>query len=527
MNPSSPRRSLSRRQAAVLVTGAALYALLFALGSQIEQTGSVSAGRTALRFACALPAALAALLLLLGRVLPACRLRPEADARPFRTGAAFLLLFACYVPMFLIQYPGSFGYDVLQQALQAAHDAYNTFHPLLHTLLLRFCVALYPLLDSFERCMAVCSLIQMLGVAWCFAMLCASLSRSCSRRAAHIALAFFALYPSHMAFASAYTKDVLFAACFALFLALCLEQMRLGRLDMPHACVMLLCGVLSCLLRNNMIYAVAAWCVLLLPLCRRLPRLAVCAALVLVLSLGAQAALVRLTHAEKGPVREMLSVPAQQLARVRVYAGDQLSDAERAQMDALFDERIDYARYDPTLADPIKDRIRSAAVLGDLPGAARLWLSLGARFPGLYLDAFLNLALPSLYPYAHYAVTSPYIEVGDCVEGLTKAWALPRIVQPRRFAGVRQWLNDHLFLTGADDIPLVRWLFNIGLVFWLLLLSALDALYTGDGRRLAVLLLPLLLWGTLLLGPVMQGRYAYPFFCILPLLLLRPRSDRA
>ena len=117
--------------------------------------------------------------------------------------------------------------------------------------------------------------------------------------------------------------------------------------------------------------------------------------------------------------------------------------------------------------------------------------------------------------------------MGDCVEGLTKAWALPRIVQPRRFAGVRQWLNDHLFLPGADNIPLVRWLFNIGLVFWLLLLSALDALYTGDGRRLAVLLLPLLLWGTLLLGPVMQGRYAYPFFCILLLLLLRPRSDRA
>ena len=54
MNPSSPRRSLSRRQAAVLVIGAALYALLFVLGSQIEQTGSVSAGRTALRFAGAL-----------------------------------------------------------------------------------------------------------------------------------------------------------------------------------------------------------------------------------------------------------------------------------------------------------------------------------------------------------------------------------------------------------------------------------------------------------------------------------------
>ena len=35
-------------------------------------------------------------------------------------------------------------------------------------------------------------------------------------------------------------------------------------------------------------------------------------------------------------------------------------------------------------------------------------------------------------------------------------------------------------------------------------------------------LLPVLLWGTFLLGPVMAGRYIYPFVCALPVLAARP-----
>ena len=42
--------------------------------------------------------------------------------------------------------------------------------------------------------------------------------------------------------------------------------------------------------------------------------------------------------------------------------------------------------------------------------------------------------------------------------------------------------------------------------------------YFGRWRRFAVALLPVLLWGTYLLGPVMAGRYAYPFVCALPVL---------
>ena len=76
-------------------------------------------------------------------------------------------------------------------------------------------------------------------------------------------------------------------------------------------------------------------------------------------------------------------------------------------------------------------------------------------------------------------------------------------------------------IAGADGIPVVRWLFNTGAVYWLLLLLVLYDLYGGRYDRFALSLLPVMLWGTLLLGPVMQGRYLYPFSCVLPLFAAR------
>ena len=67
-----------------------------------------------------------------------------------------------------------------------------------------------------------------------------------------------------MAFASNCTKDGLFSACFALFFALCFEEVNLGGLTKRRAALKLVAGTLACLLRNNMIYAIAVWTIVLL-----------------------------------------------------------------------------------------------------------------------------------------------------------------------------------------------------------------------------------------------------------------------
>ena len=143
----------------------------------------------------------------------------------------------------------------------------------------------------------------------------------------------------------------------------------------------------------------------------------------------------------------------------------------------------------------------------------------------MYLDAFLALALPSYYPYSEYRVAQPYLEIGMQPGALTAPFGQPPITQPRRFAEIREWLYKHIYMTGMDDVPVVRYLLNTGAVFWLILLFALYDLYTGRFERIAFMLLAGLLWGTFLLGPVMQGRYLYPFVCALPLFVFRRKRE--
>lgn len=506
----------------MLVTGggAAVYALLYALCSQIDETGFCRADEAVRRFLLALPAAFAVLLILFHAVLPLFDgKKGTQNEKPFPVFGAFFLIFLCYVPMFLIEYPGTFMYDTQAQTFQIATGEYSTHHPLLHTLLIRFCLSFYRLFQSYEKCAALYSLIQMVLLSGCFALICASVSRLRSRRAGYWTMAFFCLYPAHMAFASNCAKDVLFSGFFALFLAYSLEAVEQnGR---KHTAGLIISGTLACLLRNNMMYAMAVWLIVLLFMHNRAGRLLICGALSAALAFGVNAGLQRMTDAVPGRTSEMLSVPAQQLARARLYAEDRFTDEERAQMDALLPNEA-YKNYEPTLSNPIKNAIDERMMKENKGAVVKLWMDIGKKCPDVYLDAFLNLALPSLYPYSAYRCAEPYIETGMHFGVLSAPFGQPPIVQPGRFKALREALYEHIFSTGADDVPVLKWIFNSGLIYWLLLLFFLYSLYRGETARTAVLFLAVLLWGTYLLGPIMQGRYLYPFICALPLFAVFP-----
>lgn len=509
------------RKQAVLFFGAVVYALLFALGSQIEQFGATTWGKSLARFAVVFPIAFVALALLLSGLMPRLASVCETKVkRPFRTGIAFLLIFTSFLPMFLIEYPGSFVYDSHSHAMQVSSHVYSTFHPLLYTLLLRANIAAYTygLVQSFEKCMATTMLFQMLIVSLCFALSCASLSRSCSRRAARGALAAFMLWPYHAALASNYTKDTLFSAFLTLFFALTLEMLQARRINRSIFAGATVCGALACLMRNNMIYAMLVCGVLLLFGHKPIRQIAVCALTACALCVGVNTALMTALHADGGDVREMLSIPAQQLARAYALSPESFDEEERKQLDALI-ERQSYLQYDPTIADRVKNNIDIETLQADPAGAVAFWLRIGKRCPGIYLDAFLNTALPMLYPYRAYASTPDYIETGLAEYAVAPPFGQEEPVQPRRFQAVREWLDANVWSNGAKDIPVLRWVMNAGVLIWLMLLTVLFAMYTGSWQRFAVLLLPVLLWGTYLLGPVIQGRYLYPFVCLLPLML--------
>lgn len=511
----------TRKRAAALI-GGALFALFASFGWQMEHDGA-SRPLRALFVAALLTLPAAALLTALyegawRRLLPRRTGTPRVP-RPYRTGQAALLLFACYVPMFLIACPGSFAYDVPFQLRQVFTGAYSTHHPLIHTLLLGGCVALGRALGSIDLGAALYTLVQMALLSACFALTCASIVRRCGARAARRSLAFFALYPLHMLFAVNATKDVLFGGCFALTLALALELAQTqpehadGRLVAGLAAV----GALMMLLRNNAVYAAAVWLLALIPAGLRRRGLLRGALLAIALSLAVNSALTAATGAVRGDLSEMLSWPIQQLARARLTQSENLTQEECAEIDALMPGEA-WREYDPTISDPVKFAFDTERMKADPGGFLRLYVRVGLKCPKAYLDAVLALTLPFYYPYSRYMTSGYYLQMGISTEQTGQwcgfDWIASRSLFPRALAS----LSWRFGAQGAMQIPVVGWLFNTGVIVWVMLALVLREAYFGRWRRFAVALLPVLLWGTYLLGPVMAGRYAYPFVCALPVL---------
>ena len=299
----------------------------------------------------------------------------------------------------------------------------------------------------------------------------------------------------HMIFACAATKDVLFAGAFTWMMALAMEMVsqkqdvKCGR----KCAALLLCGTLSCLLRNNMIYALAVWLVWMLAYSRRrFGKLTLVALAIVALTLGVNKTLQWSTNAQDGDAREMLSMPIQQIARVCSRKPECIEPDERALIDAAFSETIRWSDYDPTISDLIKDRLNTETVKKNLSRYIEMYIALARRCPNVFLDAAVELTLPYIYPYHRYDWSRALIETQTKYAEFEDAAWKGCLEESARFRRVRNWLAEHFWTDGADGIPVVRWLFNTGLMAWLMLFFVLREAYAGRYRRLEVCLLPVL-----------------------------------
>ena len=507
------------RQRAVALLGGAMYALFLSFGFQAERYAQ-SRPLWALLAAAALclPAAF-----LLEKLFAYQGASVQREEKPFSVKRAFVLIFVCYIPMLLISFPGAFAYDVPFQLEQAFTGRYSAHHPLLHTLLLGGCVRLGHALGHINLGAALYTLLQMSGLAGCFALTCGSMARQSSARAARRSAVFFALYPLHMMLSVNATKDVLFSGLFVLTLALSRELLIVGG-DRKLRIGLVFCGAGMMLLRNNALYAVAVWMVLLMLLQRR-RTLVLCgaAALSVCLCMAANGAMKTATRASEGDLCEMLSWPIQQLARARNLHGDLLGAEEKACIDELMPGES-WRLYDPTISDPVKFEFDTEKLLANPGRYARAYLSTAAKCPKAYFDALLMHTYSFWYPYSEYRVSGYYLQMG--VADQYYEWCdFERISSQSLFPRVLASLSWRFGAKGAMQIPLLGYLFNMGVIVWAMLFFVLRDAYHGRWKCFAIGLLPVLLWGTFLLGPVMAGRYIYPFVCCLPVLASKTKNN--
>ena len=265
-----------------------------------------------------------------------------------------------------------------------------------------------------------------------------------------------------------------------------------------------------------MVYAMALWAVFLF--LTKHKRIFLSVGLSIFIACGANEAMIHALQAERGSIVEMLSIPIQQISRARLLAPESFSEKEKNILNTVIDNDA-WNNYEPSLSDPVKANISKEKLIENKAALLRLWFTIGLRNPKIYCDAVFNLILPSIYPYRTYSVAQPYIEIGIQPGVLTAPFGQTPMKQPSRFEKARNWLNSAIYSTGANRIPVLRWMMNTGMIYWLLLLCLL-MVFAYHGSSYYALLLPVCLYGTYLLGPVMQGRYLYPFVCVIPHFLM-------
>ncbi len=457
---------------------------------------------------------------------------------------AFALVFGGFCIPFATYYPAIMAYDVIPQLDQIRVSGLTTHHPLIHTLLLKGCLAAGEFASFFSNGdragLAMYSLIQMAAAAGGFAWIYTFLRRHrVNRWLSYAFVLCAAFFPTHGMLAVSVTKDTIYAVLVMVFTAFVFELSV--RETCPEkgwlVCYIVLTALLL-LFRNNSIYA---WLfhVAVISFCtwKKRPffgRLFLCHGAALLLYLLVNGLMIHAVSATSDTyAREMLSVPAQQIARVAQYHEEELTQQDLEALGAVWKEGL--PEYEPAIADRSKRDI--AGDQETLRHFAGEWISLGLRYPGEYAKAFLlkNKGIWDLTDTTYlndiYSYAKGYLQITYPSDQQVYMDALAPGYERHQKLQILQSL--YRYFAAGDELwrycPPMALVMQPAFYTFLLLFCCFCCI----GLKKPVLLLPavfpLALLGTLLLGPCVLTRYMYPLMlsAVVLALLLFGRDARA
>lgn len=427
-----------------------------------------------------------------------------------------VVLFISWIPCFLACYPGFYTYDAMVQTPQAlyAEVPYSAHHPLLHTFLMGKIIAFgYHRGVDLNDGIAFHSICQMLFCAGALGYIVSYILRISKKYwLAVAALCYYAVFPVIAMFAMCTTKDVIFSVLLQLAIIFMYEMcrdMQQFYADKWRLCCFIITTVLMCLFRKNGIYIVVGIVPFVILFFKKYAKRCLCLfGGIIVIYLLISKSLFWILEAEEGSIEEAFSVPIQQIARVYNEYGENAFTEEEI---ALIYDGISPAalmNYNPLISDDIKNIFDFDVVLEQEGDYLKLWIRKGLQYPTEYIRAFLDNTYQAWYPG-----TSVDESPGD---GQTYYFAMHMCAGGYRDSRWPELLKFYDKIAAGYDyyqkIPVVRLLFSIGAMFWVMLFSFGYGMYKKDKALIVAILMAMLCCGTVLLGPVSLVRYYLVLF---------------
>lgn len=426
---------------------------------------------------------------------------------------ASLVIFACWIPVWLAYYPGMWNYDPWQveQVMRAEYDAGN---PLIHTILLGVCYGIGALSDSPNAGLILYEIIQMAAMACIFGYTYCYICRKTNNRWIRlIALLFYGALPINSIFAVSTTKDVIFSGLFLLCFVWTLQFIDGNKPASTLSVAMraALC-VLMMLYRHNAILGMAL--LILFGVFarkkyqiskRNIALMCMTVALYYLFTF----AITKGLQPQAARASEPLSFSSQQFGRILTYGEEE----DKETVWKYFNED---AYYTPFLADSMKYAYKEENRLTEhLKDSARFCV----KYPALTLDSLLY----TTEGYWYIEDRSHAIIYG--VEGgmgymQTKSYGMFGITPESKLPKLKE-AYEYLFTENHYlDLPVLRVVYFPAFHTWVLVFCTIG--WRAYKRRRHSLSL-VFLWAyylPLLLSPCVLIRYVYPIMVCCPVLLI-------
>lgn len=410
------------------------------------------------------------------------KLRGFLSRHHFAAVSIFLLL--CWALPVIACYPASFCNDSWNQLSQIfGATGFTAHHPPAHTLLMAAFVQLGIKLGAANLGLLLMAIFQAVTCALLISYSLDFLRKmNAPKWINFLTLVAAVLSPYVSGYVGIMIKDTLYTQAFVLMVL----EIIAAVLDMDnfingkkHMLLSALAIIGVVLLRNNGKYvlypSVAVIAVLLIVKRKQIGhkkifRLTLMVAVPIILALSINRAIIRYYDVAPGSIAEAMSLPFQQTARYIRDHGEEVTEEERAAIEAILPYEQMAERYDPKISDPIKINFNKQATDEQLKEYYRVWFKMFLKHPMTYALATIDQSYPLIYPFTENSV----VYVGPGLIGKTQQTVMDEtgISFPESLGTERRVLQRFFFL--MYSLPIIGMIshtapYTIGALFLSLL----------------------------------------------------------
>ena len=449
-------------------------------------------------------------------------------SHPFLVSLIVILI--CWLPYIIAFYPTILSPDPSYQIKQffGIRTKYADYailidesmqitnhHPVIHTLLLGGCLKLGTIIGNDNLGLFIYSIIQIsiLSCTLAYTIKYMIKNMNISNKVSLIFLLIYSLVPIFPFYAMSAVKDVIFSSFVILYVIMLHRIIKNdgNNFKIVHYIMMFVLMVLVVLFRNNGIYLIMLSMPVLIFMVRKkwIPY-----TLLFIAILGFNTCyndvILPYFKITPGSVREMLSIPFQQTARYVKYHSDDLNDEEIIIIDKVLGYDNLAERYNPELADPVKNKFNKYTTSEELKEYFGVWFNGLMKHPVTYIDATVENVYGYFYPEKqNWYIYSKY-DTRILKDGFNYSF--------NSLDGLRNILIA--YGSAFSRIPVVGLMVNIAFNTWLVFILFMYTWYKKDYKKLVIYFPALISILVCIASPAnTYFRYVLPYIFSMPMMI--------